>query len=389
LRLTRVEAHDDAGAMFRLIDGVVRGPEHADAREGLRAGIRCRAEQASRDYEKLPHAVMVQEMEYQRLGSTGLKISRLGLGCGNFGGIGSAPAFFGMGETEAQAYELMDRAFDGGINFFDSADAYGGGRSESFIGRWLKTKGAHVRQQLLLSSKVFNRVGPGPNDRGLSRRSILRQVDASLARLQTDRLDMYLIHEPDPETPLDETLEALDDVRRAGKVLYVGASNVEAWRLAAALAISERRGLARFEWVQNSYSLLDRSAEREIFPLCADRGVGFTAFSPLAGGWLTGKYRAGAAYPEGSRMTLRPEPYRHLEQAAVFGALAALEDEARARGVDVSALAIAWVLGHPRMDAAIIGPRRPEHLEKALEALTIRMDESARARMTDLFAPAS
>src|SRR6185436_9614172 len=169
-------------------------------------------------------------MDYRRLGSTGLRISPLGLGCGNFGGVGSAPAFYGMGETEAQAFALMDRAFDAGVNFFDTADAYGGGRSEAFIGRWLKTKGPGARDQLLLSSKVFNPIGPGPNDRGLSRRHILRQVDASLGRLQTDRLDMYLIHEPDPDTPLEETLRALDDVVRQGKVLYIGASNIEAWR---------------------------------------------------------------------------------------------------------------------------------------------------------------
>ncbi len=179
-------------------------------------------------------------MDYRRLGSTGLRVSRLGLGCGNFGGIGSAPAFFGMGETEAQAFELMDRAVDAGINFFDTANVYGGGRSESYIGRWLKEKGSAIRQQLLLSSKVFNPVGPGPNDRGLSRRHILQQVDESLSRLQTDRLDMYLIHEPDPETPLDETLRALDDLVRMGKVLYVGASNIEAWRLARGLWISDK-----------------------------------------------------------------------------------------------------------------------------------------------------
>src|SRR5438067_11073496 len=206
-------------------------------------------------------------MEYRRLGSTGLRISRLGLGCGNFGGIGSAPEFFGKGETEPQAFDLMDRAFDAGINCFDTANAYGGGRSETYIGRWLKAKGPAVRQQLRLSSKVFNPVGPGPNDRGLSRRHILQQVDESLARLQTDRLDMYLIHEPDPETPLDETLRALEDVVRAGKVLYIGASNVEAWRLARALSISDARRIGRFGWVQNSFSLLARAAEREMFPL--------------------------------------------------------------------------------------------------------------------------
>ena len=317
-------------------------------------------------------------MDYTRLGSTGLKISCLGLGCGNFGGIGSAPEFFGMGESEAQAFALMDRAFDAGINFFDTANAYGGGRSETYIGNWLKTKGSSVRQQLLLSSKVFNRVGPGPNDRGLSRRHILQQIDESLTRLQTDRLDMYLIHEPDPETPLEETLVALNDLVRMGKVLYIGASNIEAWRLARGLWTSDVGHLVRFEWVQNAYSLLDRTAEREMFPVCEDRGVGFTAFSPLAGGWLTGKYRAAAAYPDGSRMTLRPEPYLHLASDRTFRGIAAFADEARARRVDMSALALAWVLRHPRVDAAIIGPRTTAHLDAALSATAIAISDAER-----------
>ena len=323
-------------------------------------------------------------MEYRRLGSTGLKVSRLALGCGNFGGIGSAPAFYGMGENEAQAFELMDRALDAGINVFDTADAYGGGRSEDFIGRWLKAKGAHVRDRLLLSSKVFNPVGDGPNDRGLSRRHIFRQVDASLARLGAERLDMYLIHEPDPETPLDETIRALDDLVHMGKVLYVGASNIEAWRLARSLWISDKNGWSRFEWVQNSYSLLDRAPEREVFPLCADQGLGFTAFSPLAGGWLTGKYRSGDPYPPGSRMTLRPEPYQRLVNERTFCGLAALSEEARSRGVEMSTLALAWVLHHPTMTAAIIGPRRPAHLDSALAALDVTLSAEDAARLEGL-----
>ena len=327
-------------------------------------------------------------MEYRRLGSTGLKVSCLGLGCGNFGGVGSSPEFYGLGENEAQAFELMDRAWDAGINFFDTADAYGGGRSETYIGQWLRGQGSHVRDQLLLSSKVFNPVGTGPNDRGLSRRHILRQVEASLARLQTDRLDMYLIHEPDPDTPLEETMQALDDLVRAGKVLYIGASNIEAWRLARSLWISDVRQLARFEWVQNSYSLLDRSPEREVFPLCADQGVGFTAFSPLAGGWLTGKYQSGSAYPAGSRMTLRPEPYRHLANEEVFRGLTAFSAAARSRGVAMSALALAWVLHHPQMSAAIVGPRRPAHLDDALRALEIQLSPEDRAELAGIFAPA-
>jgi len=324
-------------------------------------------------------------MEYRRLGSTDLQISRLILGCGNFGGIGSAPAFYGMGETEAQACELMDRALDAGINVFDTADAYGGGRSESFIGRWLHAKGSGVRDHLILSSKVFHPVGPGPNDRGLSRGHILRQIDASLGRLQTDRLDMYLTHEPDPETPIEETLTALDDLIRAGKVRYIGASNIEASGLALALGTSSKRGLARFEWVQNSYSLLDRAQEPEMFPLCANAGVGFTAFSPLAGGWLTGKYQPGASYPEGSRMTLRPEPYRHLEREEIHRGLERLSREAASRGLDISSLALAWVLAHPRMDAAVIGPRRPAHVDTAIAALDITLSSEDTARLARLF----
>jgi aryl-alcohol dehydrogenase-like predicted oxidoreductase len=279
----------------------------------------------------------------------------------------------------------MDRAFDAGINLFDTANAYGGGRSEEYIGRWLQAKGSAARQQLVLSSKVFNPVGPGPNDRGLSRRHILQQVDESLARLQTDRLDLYLVHEPDPETPLDETLAALDDLVRMGKVLYIGASNIEAWRLARALWTSDVRRLARFEWVQNSYSLLDRGAEREMFPLCEDTGVGFTAFSPLAGGWLSGKYRAAGAYPEGSRMTLRPEPYRHLESEPVFRGLTAFADEAHARGVDMTGLAIAWVLHHPRVDGAIIGPRTTAHFDTALQAIQVTLTDDEAERLANLF----
>jgi aryl-alcohol dehydrogenase-like predicted oxidoreductase len=324
-------------------------------------------------------------MHYQRLGSTGVRVSRLGLGCGNFGGIGSAPAFYGMGEDQAQATQLLDRALDAGINLLDTADAYGGGRSETYIGEWLAGKGSAARDQLVLSSKVFNPVGPGPNQRGLSRLHIQGQIEASLQRLRTDRLDLYLIHEPDPTTPMEETLRALDDLVRAGKVLYVGASNIEAWRMAVARATSDRRGLARFEWVQNSFSLLDRAAEREMLPLCADQGIGFTAFSPLAGGWLTGKYRSGQPYPDGSRMTLRPEPYLHLPGERVFRGLDDLAAAARARDVSPGALALAWVLHHPRIDAAIVGPRAPAQLDDALAALDIALSPEEAAGLAGLF----
>ncbi len=235
-------------------------------------------------------------MRYTNLGRTGLQISVIGLGCGNFGGIGSMPEFFGKGDTEEEAFAIMDTAWEMGINNFDTADAYGGGRSETAIGKWLKGKGAAVRDQLILTSKVFNPVGDGPNDRGLSRRHILRQVERSLQRLGVDHIDMYLMHEPDPTTPLEETVRAMDDLVRQGKVHYIGASNMPGWLMAKALWISDKYNLHRFEWVQNSYSLLERNDDPEVLPLCADQGLGYTPFSPLAGGWLTGKYQSAADF---------------------------------------------------------------------------------------------
>lgn len=324
-------------------------------------------------------------MHYKHLGRTGLRISAVGLGCGNFGGIGSAPAFFGRGETEQEAFAIMDAAWDLGINFFDTADAYGGGRSESYIGAWLKAKGSAVRDQLIVSSKVFNPVGDGPNDHGLSRRQIVRQVDASLRRLGVEYLDMYLIHEPDPDTPLEETLRALDDMVRQGKLRYIGASNMPAWLMTKALWISDKLGLHRFEWVQNAYSLLERGDERELFPLCQDQGLGYTPFSPLAGGWLTGKYRSGQPFPAGSRMTLRPEPYQRLLSEQVFRGLEALGAAAAERGTDMAALALAWVMAHPLVSAPILGPRRPDQLGPARRALEIRLTEAEREEIAGFF----
>ncbi len=325
-------------------------------------------------------------MEYVNLGSTGVRISRLILGCGNFGGIGSSPAFFGQGESEEEAFRLMDAAHDAGVNVFDTADAYGGGRSEDMIGRWLKQKGAHVRDQMVVSSKVFNPVGEGPNDWGLSRRHILRQVEASLGRLGVDHLDLYLIHEPDPTTPLLETLQVLDDLVRQGKVRYLGASNMPAWLTAKALWLSDKLGLHRFEWIQNCYSLLERGDEKELFPLLHDQGLGYTPFSPLAGGWLTGKYRRDRSFPQGSRMTLRPEPYVGLQRESVWRGLERLEAEARERGVDTATLALAWLMANPRVTAPILGPRRPEHLDPGFAALEMRLSPEERETISSYFA---
>lgn len=324
-------------------------------------------------------------MRYVNLGRTGLQVSVVGLGCGNFGGIGSAPAFFGKGETEEEAFALMDEAWEIGINFFDTADAYGGGRSETAIGKWLKTKGGAVRDQIIISSKVFNPVGDGPNDKGLSRRHIFRQVDSSLKRLGVDHLDMFLIHEPDPTTPLEETLHALDDLIRMGKIHYIGASNMPAWLTAKALWISDKYNLHRFEWIQNAYSLMERSDDKEMLPLCKNQGLGYTPFSPLAGGWLTGKYKSLDDFPEGSRMTLRPEPYfRYLNQET-FDGLTQFRAEAEKRGVSMGGLALAWVMSHPLMTAPIIGPRKAAHFQPVTEALSLSLSPQERDELTQLF----
>jgi aryl-alcohol dehydrogenase-like predicted oxidoreductase len=320
-------------------------------------------------------------METRPLGRTGLELTRIGLGCGNFGGIGSAPQFFGQGESEEEAFALLDAAYDLGINFLDTADAYGGGRSESWIGAWLHARG----RRPILSTKVFHSVHGDPADRGLAHARILRQLDGSLERLGVDRVDMYLVHEPDPETPLEETLSALDELVRAGKVGAIGASNVDRAWLEDAYAISEREGFARVEWVQNSYSLLDRAAERDVLPFCAEHGLGFTPFSPLAGGWLTGKYRRGEPPPAGSRMTLRPEPYVHLDDDAIYRGLDALHESAARRGVDMPTLALAWLLSHPQVTAVVVGPRRPEQLAPAARALDVELSSAERDELASLF----
>ena len=309
-------------------------------------------------------------------------MSRIFLGCGNFGGIGSAPELFGQGESREQAFELMDAAWAAGINVFDTAASYGGGRSETWVGEWRRDRDVPV----LLSTKVFWSVTGDPEDRGLGHDRILRELDGSLSRLGTDRVDLYLTHEPDEVTPIEETLRALDEVVGAGQAGALGASNLDGAGLEEALRTSDRLGLERYAWVQNEYSLLRREAETEVLPVCEREGLGFTPFSPLAGGWLTGKYRRGEAYPAGSRMTLRPDPYADLVTDETFRALEAFEAAAAERGVEPSTLAVAWVLAHPHVTAVVVGPRRPEQLATAVAATELRLTSAERDELTGLFA---
>jgi aryl-alcohol dehydrogenase-like predicted oxidoreductase len=321
-------------------------------------------------------------VEHRPLGRTGLELSRIGLGCGNFGGIGSAPELFGHGETRDEAFALMDAARMAGISFFDTAASYGGGRSESWIGDWCSERDA----QVVLSTKVFWSVSGDPSDLGLSRDRILRELEGSLARLRTQSVEMYLAHEADEETPIEETLRALDEVVRAGKVRAIGASNFDAAQLEEALDTSKRLGFARFDWVQNEYSLLRRGAEEDVLRICEREQLGFTPVSPLAGGWLTGKYRRGQAYPSGSRMTLRSDPYDDLVTDRTFDGLDEFAAEASARGVEPATLATAWVLSHSQVTAVVVGPRRPEQLASALAATELELTPQERDELAALFA---
>jgi aryl-alcohol dehydrogenase-like predicted oxidoreductase len=310
-------------------------------------------------------------MEYRVFGRTGMKVSVLGLGCGGFGGVGSAPELFGKGEDKATAFALMDRAWDAGINYFDTADSYGGGVSETIIGAWLKER--KVRDRLVLSSKVFYAIAEGPNERSLSRRHIMQAIEGSLRRLQTDYLDLYVIMEPDQATPVEETLQTMNDLMHAGKVRHIGASNITAPQLREALAASDRLGVHRYQSVQNGYSLLDRAIEQDILPLAATEKMAVTPFSPTSGGLLTGKYRFGERPPSGSRVDLRPQPYQHLMTAQTFHAIDSLRAAATERGVDIGALALAWVLSHPAVTSALIGPRTVDQFQPWLDAVDIRL----------------
>ncbi len=298
----------------------------------------------------------------------GPAIRRIALGCGNFGGVGSAPEFFGQGLGEDQARALMDAAWERGITHFDTADAYGGGRSEQAIGRWIAARG--VRPQL--TTKTCNPMSPGA-DRGLAPERIARQLRASLDRLGVDHVDLYLAHDFDPDVPLPETFGAFDEARAAGLVLGYGVSNFTAGQLAAGLAAGNPQA------IQNCYSLLTRQDEADVLPLCARRSVAYLAFSPLAGGWLTGKYRRGQPFPPGSRMTQRPEPYLAFATSRTFDALASLERIASWRGMSMAGLALAWLLADERVSQIVIGPGRPEHLAPLAEALARPLSMQDRA----------
>jgi 1-deoxyxylulose-5-phosphate synthase len=318
-------------------------------------------------------------MQQHRMGCTGLKVSEICLGTMTFAGQ----------SDEATSIQILNRAFERGVTFIDTADAYPippepetAGRTEEVIGRWLAAIPAR-RQQIVLATKCRIRVGHGPNDQGLSRRHILAACEASLRRLKTDSIDLYQAHLPDPETPIDETLRAFDDLVRSGKVRYVGCSNYFAWQLALALNSSERHGWARYDCVQPRYNVLYREIENELVPLCRDQGVGVIVFNPLAGGLLTGKHVAGSDPTAGTRFTMggmTGELYRNRYwQSAQFDAVKTLRSCCEQHGYNLATASVAWVLQQPGITSAIVGASRPEQLEATLESTQLVLGDEARA----------
>jgi aryl-alcohol dehydrogenase-like predicted oxidoreductase len=285
---------------------------------------------------------------------------------------------FGLQCDEDTSRAIMDRAADGGITFFDTADVYpvGGGldsvgRTEEIVGRWLHGR----RDDFVLATKCFGAMGPHPWQKGNSRKHILDAVDASLRRLQTDYIDLYQLHGPDPQTPIDETLGALDDVVRSGKVRYVGCSNFLSYQVARAIGRSEALGLARFDSVQPRYNLLFRQIERELLPLCGEEGIGVIPYNPIAGGMLSGKHRPGAP-TEGTRFTLGNAAGNYQGRYwhdNMFETVETLRPLAKAAGLPLVTLAVAWVLANPVITAPILGASRPDQLEDSIRAVGVTL----------------
>ncbi len=322
-------------------------------------------------------------MQHVRLGRTGLNVSRICLGT----------MTFGLQVDEVGSRSILDHAYEKGITFLDTADAYplGGdlttvGRTEEILGRWMQGR----REQFVVATKCFAPVGPNPWDAGNSRRHIMDAIDASLRRLQTDFIDLYQVHFDDRNVPLDETLGALDDLVRVGKVRYVGCSNYLAYRLARAIGVSEAKGLARFDSVQPRYNLIFREFERELFPLCLEEGIGVIPYNPIAGGLLSGKHDRSKPPEEGTRFTLGTagsmyqDRYWHDNVFDTVDQLGKLADEA---GIPLPTLAVAWTLANPAITAPIVGASRPAQLDATVAALDTPLDADLLATLNELTAP--
>ena len=316
-------------------------------------------------------------MPYRSLGRTGVQVSPLCLGAMNFGNP----------TAEDESLRIIDAALDGGINFVDTANVYNAGESERIVGRALQRNGR--RDEVVLATKVNGEMGSGPNDRGISRYHIMKACEDSLRRLQTDRIDLYQLHRPSQQIPQDETLRALDDLVRSGKVRYVGCSTFPAWMVMEALMTSERYSLARFVSEQPPYNLLDRRIENELVPLAQRYGMALLPWSPLAGGILAGRYNDEAAVPTGSRLDRngRESPFGERVTRRGVAVARGVAEIARERGLTASQLALLWCKDQPGITAPIIGPRTMEQLREALAVLDRDLDAEDAARLDALNGP--
>ncbi len=319
-------------------------------------------------------------MEYTNLGRTGLKVSRLCLGTMTYG----SPKWREWVLPEEESRPFIQRALELGINFFDTADVYSRGESEQVLGRALRDFAQ--RDQVVIATKVNSPMGDGPNDRGLSRVHILHSIDASLKRLGTDYVDLYQIHRWDAETPIEETLEALHDVVKAGKARYIGASSMYAWQFAKALYLADRRGWTRFVTMQNHYNLVYREEEREMLPLCRAEGIGVIPWSPLARGFL-----AGTRHPGGGGDTIRSRSDPFADQMYYkepdFQVVARVQNIARQRGVSPTQVALAWLLQQPGVTAPIVGASKMAHLEEAVQAVNLTLSADERRLVEEPYQP--
>jgi aryl-alcohol dehydrogenase-like predicted oxidoreductase len=309
-------------------------------------------------------------MEYVNLGSTGLKVSRICLGTMTYG----SKKWREWVLEEKESLPVYRRAIEAGINFFDTADVYSLGASEEITGRALKEYGPS-RDKIVIATKVFNAMGSDPNQKGLSRKHIMHAIDDSLRRLQTDYVDLYQIHRFDPHTPIEETLEALDQVVRSGKALYIGASSMFAWQFLKMMQTSDMMGLARFVTMQNHYNLVYREEEREMIPLCLEEGVGLIPWSPLARGFLAGNRNA---EDRGETVRAKTDDFAQklYYRPSDFTVVDRLTEIATKRGVPNAQVALAWILGKPGVSSPIIGASKMAHLDQAIDAVQIQLDES-------------
>nr|HEX4317442.1 aldo/keto reductase [Kofleriaceae bacterium] len=326
-------------------------------------------------------------MDYKRLGSTGLTVSRIGLGCMSYGdpdaGLPGSPQRWPWTLREADARPFFKRALDAGITFFDTANVYSLGASEEITGRALKEYAR--REDVVIATKLFNPMRPGPNGRGLSRAAVMHEIDASLKRLGTDYVDLYQIHRWDDATPIEETMEALHDVVKAGKARYLGASSMWAWQFAKAQHAAERHGWTKFVTMQDHYNLLYREEEREMIPLCRDHGVGLIPWSPLARGKLA-RGPGGAATARAKSDVFAGRLYAATEDADAR-VIAAVDAIAKARGVPHAQVALAWLLGNSAVTAPIVGATKMQHLDDAVAAVAVTLTADERAALEAPYVP--